>query len=127
MTPTRGSGVATVGLRASGVMNEQTATVPVSAEDTVSLANHSSGSLDVVANVVGYYTSDWVRRGRGRGTELLAQNRLFVVVAGHQGTDACSRSRDPPPPGESLLMLAQAERGPGLSVPAGTVLEGWPA
>jgi hypothetical protein len=51
-------GVATVGLRASGVMNEQTTTVPVSAEGTVSLTNHSSGSLDVVANVVGYYTSD---------------------------------------------------------------------
>jgi len=51
-------GVATVGLRASGVMNEQTTTVPVSATGTVSLTNHSSGSLDIVASVAGYYTGD---------------------------------------------------------------------
>jgi len=50
-------GIATVGLRASGVLNEQTTTVPVSGADKVSLTNHSSGSLDVVASVVGYYTS----------------------------------------------------------------------
>lgn len=50
-------GIATVGLRASSVMNGQTATVPVSSANTVSLTNHSSGSMDITASVVGYYTA----------------------------------------------------------------------
>jgi Fibronectin type III domain len=48
-------GVATVGMRASHMTN-QTATVSVSSSGTVSLTNHSSGTTDVVANIVGYYT-----------------------------------------------------------------------
>jgi hypothetical protein len=48
-------GVATVGMRASHMTN-QTATVSVSSAGTASLTNHSSGSTDVVASIVGYYT-----------------------------------------------------------------------
>jgi hypothetical protein len=39
-------------------MTNQTATVSVSSSGTVSLTNHSTGTTDVVANIVGYYTSE---------------------------------------------------------------------
>lgn len=48
-------GVATVGLRAGTGTNQQ-ATVAVSADGSVSVTNHSSGTVDVAASVTGYYT-----------------------------------------------------------------------
>jgi fibronectin type III domain protein len=48
-------GVASVGVR-QGHMTNQTTTAEVSSEDTVSLTNHSSGSSDITASIVGYYT-----------------------------------------------------------------------
>jgi hypothetical protein len=48
-------GVAAVGLRAGTGTNQQ-ATVPVSSTGTVSLTNHSFGTVDVTASVTGYYT-----------------------------------------------------------------------
>jgi hypothetical protein len=48
-------GVASIGLRA-GRMTNQTATVEVSSEGTVSLTNHSAGTSDVTASILGYYT-----------------------------------------------------------------------
>jgi hypothetical protein len=49
------SGVPGVGLRA-GTGTNQTATVPVSSAGTVAISNHSSGSTNLTASVVGYYT-----------------------------------------------------------------------
>jgi hypothetical protein len=48
-------GVASAGMRTNHMTN-QTATVEVSSTGTVSLTNHSSGSTDLVASIVGYYT-----------------------------------------------------------------------
>jgi hypothetical protein len=50
-------GVASVGLRA-GTGTNQTATVPVSSAGTVSVTNHSAGTTNVTASIVGYYTGD---------------------------------------------------------------------
>ena len=47
--------VATVGVKA-GINTNQTDTIGVSANGTVSVANHSSAALDVVMTVMGYYT-----------------------------------------------------------------------
>jgi len=47
--------VASVGVK-SGISTNQTDTIPVSSTGTVSVANHTSASLDVVITLMGYYT-----------------------------------------------------------------------
>lgn len=49
-------GLATVGMRPNHFTN-QNVTVPVSLTGTVSVTNHSSGTTDVAASVVGYYAA----------------------------------------------------------------------
>jgi hypothetical protein len=95
--------VASVGVKA-GISTNQTDTIPVSSNGTVSVTNHSSAPLDVVMTLMGYYTgpsdtsagdtygnAPWIKivdTTSGLGTSqapIPAGGSITVQVGGHGG------------------------------------------